>query len=96
MRDPFYLDHYRPYFDFLDKAKAGTLAQYSLIDPRYFELKELPAQDQHPSHSVAVGEALIKEVYEALRSSPQWNKTALLITYDEHGGFFDHVRKKKK
>ncbi|KAL4302441.1 hypothetical protein GQ457_10G007070 [Hibiscus cannabinus] len=34
---------------------------------------------------------LVKEVYETLRSSPQWNQTLLIITYDEHGGFFDHV-----
>ncbi|KAG7026102.1 Non-specific phospholipase C3, partial [Cucurbita argyrosperma subsp. argyrosperma] len=43
------------------------------------------------SHDVSEGQKLIKEVYEALRSSPQWNQILFLITYDEHGGFFDHV-----
>jgi phospholipase C len=38
-----------------------------------------------------VGEQYIKDIYEALRASPQWNQTLLVITYDEHGGFFDHV-----
>ena len=33
----------------------------------------------------------MKNVYEALRNGPRWNKTLLLITYDEHGGFYDHV-----
>ena len=44
-----------------------------------------------PPHDVTHGQALIKEVYEALRESPQWNETLLIITYDEHGGFYDHV-----
>jgi phospholipase C len=34
---------------------------------------------------------LIKEIYETLRASPQWNQTLMVVTYDEHGGFFDHV-----
>lgn len=37
------------------------------------------------------GEQLIKSIYEALRSGPKWNETLFLITYDEHGGFYDHV-----
>jgi len=47
-----------------------------------------PARDQHPDHDVAEGEMLIKEVYEAVRNGPLWNSTLLLITYDEHGGFY--------
>mgnify|MGYP003639949127 CR=1 FL=1 len=46
---------------------------------------------QHPDASVSDGEGLIKRVYEAVRSSPYWEQSALLITYDEHGGFYDHV-----
>lgn len=41
---------------------------------------------------MANGQKLVKEVYETLRSSPQWNETLLVITYDEHGGFYDHVK----
>lgn len=59
--------------------------------PRYFEILGIPANDDHPVHDVAQGQVLIKEVYEALRASPQWNEILLLITYDEHGGFHDHV-----
>ena len=46
---------------------------------------------QHPDASVIEGERLIKDIYEALRDSPNWNETLFIITYDEHGGFYDHV-----
>lgn len=47
--------------------------------------------DEHPPHGFKEGEEFLKEVYNAVRTSPAWNETALLITYDEHGGFYDHV-----
>jgi phospholipase C len=46
---------------------------------------------QHPDAPLREGERLIKRVYEALRNSDHWTELALLITYDEHGGFYDHV-----
>lgn len=46
---------------------------------------------QHPKDDVRHGEGLIKKVYEAIRNSPHWNESLLIITYDEHGGFYDHV-----
>ncbi|KAJ9698662.1 hypothetical protein PVL29_007634 [Vitis rotundifolia] len=72
-------------------AKRGKLPNYVVIEQRYFDVKEFPANDDHPSHDVAIGQKFVKEVYEILRSSPQWKEMALLITYDEHGGFYDHV-----
>lgn len=74
----------------LDAAR-GKLPNYVVIEQRYFDCKEFPANDDHPSHDVARGQRFVKEVYETLRASPQWNETALIITYDEHGGFYDHV-----
>lgn len=47
---------------------------------------------QHPMDSVEGGERLIKQVYEALRSSPLWENSLLIVTWDEHGGFYDHVK----
>jgi phospholipase C len=48
--------------------------------------------DQHPVSNLAVGEKLLYDVYQALRSNgPAWAKTLLIITYDEHGGSYDHV-----
>ncbi len=51
----------------------------------------LPGNSQHPNYDVALGEQLIHDVYEALRSGPAWNNTLLVVTYDEHGGCYDHV-----
>lgn len=73
-------------------ATDGKLPSLTIIEPRYFDLRGMPANDDHPSHDVANGQKLIKEVYETLRGSPQWNETLLIITYDEHGGFYDHVK----
>jgi len=46
---------------------------------------------QHPDGGVAAGERLIKATYEAIRNSPHWESSMLIVTYDEHGGFYDHV-----
>ena len=51
---------------------------------------KLPAW-QHPDARVTEGERLIKDVYEAIRASDKWSETLFVITYDEHGGFYDHV-----
>ena len=71
-------------------------AAYTFIEPRYDTISQqlgLPFvnNSQHPANSVALGEALIKNVYETIRNSPRWNQSMLIITWDEHGGFFDHV-----
>jgi phospholipase C len=47
---------------------------------------------QHPEDDPSGGEGLIKAVYEAIRNSPVWNTSLLVIVYDEHGGFYDHVK----
>ena len=47
---------------------------------------------QHPEDDPSGGEGLIKAVYEAIRNSPVWNTSLLIIVYDEHGGFYDHVK----
>ncbi|KAL2332952.1 hypothetical protein Fmac_014165 [Flemingia macrophylla] len=72
-------------------AQRGKLPNYVVIEQRYFDVEVLPANDDHPSHDVAAGQMFVKEVYEILRKSPQWKEMAILITYDEHGGFYDHV-----
>ncbi|KAI8614859.1 phosphoesterase [Chytriomyces sp. MP71] len=72
-------------------AANGELPHFSWIDPVLVSLPGEPANDNHPPHNIARGEALVKRIYHALRNSPQWQDTALLLTYDEHGGFWDHV-----
>ncbi|MEH2560177.1 hypothetical protein V1286_007706 [Bradyrhizobium algeriense] len=69
-------------------------AGYVHIEPDYdaiFGFRGGNSQHPHGSGSVAAGERLIKAVYEAVRSSPVWEKSLLIITWDEHGGFYDHV-----
>jgi phospholipase C len=84
------LDHFHFFEQFLADAKAGALPNYSFIEPRYFADAALPS-DQHPPHDVTLGEQLIAAVYNAVRAGPGWAKTMLIITYDEHGGNYDHV-----
>ena len=77
--------------DFLNDA-AGTASQfpaYTFIEPHYFGPSE---SDQHPVHGVQNGEALIAKVYNAIRANAElWSSTLLIVVYDEHGGFYDHV-----
>ncbi|KAG0452484.1 hypothetical protein HPP92_025148 [Vanilla planifolia] len=87
-----YAAKFHPYdHAFKDHAAGGTLPNYAVIEQRYMDTKDQPATDDHPSHDVYRGQMFIKEIYETLRAAPQWNETLLVITYDEHGGFYDHV-----
>jgi len=84
--------HFQTLDAFYDACEDGTLPDYSFVEPRYFSvLNELLGNDQHPNHEVSQGELFLKNIYEAVRASPQWESTALIITYDEHGGYYDHV-----
>ena len=78
---------------FLADAASGNLPSYSFIEPRYFAdpLTRMMPNDQHPPHNVGYGDALIAAVYNAVRGGLAWENTLLIITYDEHGGCFDHV-----
>lgn len=92
MRQLKYMTNFHEYsLSFKLHAKLGLLPNYVIIEQRYFDTKLLPANDDHPAHDVSEGQKFLKEVYETLRSSPQWKNMLLLITYDEHGGFYDHV-----
>jgi phospholipase C len=78
---------------FLDDAAKGQLRDVSWIDPNFADLHVLDpnSNDDHPPADIKAGQALTLEVYEALRNSPTWEDTVLVIVYDEHGGFYDHV-----
>ncbi|HLZ82070.1 MAG TPA: alkaline phosphatase family protein [Caulobacteraceae bacterium] len=79
--------HFGLFADFKTRAAAGTLPAYTFLEPDF----SLAGNSQHPNDNVAAGEALIHDVYRALRDGPAWNSTLLLITYDEFGGTYDHV-----
>jgi phospholipase C len=73
--------------DFQSAAVAGTLPAFSFLEPSWSST----GNSQHPNYDVALGEQLIHDVYEALRSGPGWGQTLFVLTYDEHGGCYDHV-----
>jgi phospholipase C len=78
---------------FLDDAAKGELRDVSWIDPNFVDLSifDPNSNDDHPPSDVRAGQSLVLELYEALARSPAWDDTLLVITYDEHGGFYDHV-----
>jgi phospholipase C len=78
---------------FLDDAAKGELRDVSWIDPNFIDLSVLDpsSNDDHPPSDVKAGQAFVLELYEALAKSPNWEDTVLVIVYDEHGGFYDHV-----
>jgi phospholipase C len=83
------------YQQFLSDCSSGNLPDYSFVEPNYndhdSDAGEEVASDQHPDHDIQAGELFIASVYKAIKSSPLWPNTALLVVYDEHGGIYDHV-----
>jgi phospholipase C len=79
--------HFGHFRDFQQRAAAGTLPAYTLLEPSW----DASGNSQHPNYDVASGEQLIHDVYVALRNGKAWNSTLLVVTYDEHGGNYDHV-----
>lgn len=79
--------HFGLFTDFTAAAAAGTLPPYTFLEPSW----ETTGNSQHPNYDVSLGEQLIHDVYYALRRGPAWNQTLLIVTYDEHGGCYDHV-----
>jgi phospholipase C len=75
----------RPFDDFFGDAAEGRLPAVSLLDPDYL------TQSQENPQNIVVGEALLARVVHALGSSPQWLRSLLVVVYDEHGGYYDHV-----
>ena len=81
---------------FFADAAAGTLPALTWISPRQGVNKSLgnlggPNSDHPDCCDVALGERLRKDIYEALRAGPGWNETLFVFTWDDPGGFFDHV-----
>ena len=75
-----------------DLMSGGYDAAYTFIEPNYDVFSDYRGgNSQHPLGDVTLGEALIKATYEAIRGSPLWSRSLLIVTWDEHGGFFDHI-----
>ena len=71
--------------DFFKDARTGNLPEFAIIDPDFL------SNDGHPAHDLALSEAFLSSVYRAMAESPQWSRSLLLVIYDEHGGYYDHV-----
>ena len=79
--------HFGLFADFQKAAQQGTLANYVFLEPAWGSA----GNSQHPIDDVSKGEQFLHDIYYALRASPIWQQTLLIITYDEHGGCYDHV-----
>ncbi|HZB98030.1 MAG TPA: alkaline phosphatase family protein, partial [Candidatus Sulfotelmatobacter sp.] len=79
--------HFGRFSDFQSAAANGNLQAFTFLEPAWAST----GNSQHPNYDVAPGEQLIHDVYYALRNGPAWNATLLVVTYDEHGGCYDHV-----
>ncbi|HLY99473.1 MAG TPA: alkaline phosphatase family protein [Candidatus Angelobacter sp.] len=73
---------------FAEVSEPAGFPDFVFIEPKYFGQDQ---NDDHPPHNVIKAEKLVADVYNALRSSPLWDSTLLIVTFDEHGGFYDHV-----
>jgi phospholipase C len=78
---------------FLKRAAQGDLPAVSWIDPNFVDVSLGPgaSDDDHPPSDVQAGQELVFQLFNAVVRSPAWPKTLLVVTYDEHGGFYDHV-----
>lgn len=77
--------------DFYADAAAGKLPPVVFVDANALKSGQPDGDDEHPPAQIQVGQKLVASVTKALFKSPQWSKLALFITYDEHGGLYDHV-----
>ena len=86
-----YIPISRSFETFLAQAASGALPAFSYIDPFFLGEEQGGSNDDHPHADIHRGQAFLSVIANAIANSPLWSKTALVITYDEWGGFFDHV-----
>ncbi len=80
-----------PISQYFVDAAAGNLPNVAFVDPLFVGSSNTE-NDEHPTANIQVGEEFASRVINAVLSSPQWSRAAVFYTYDEHGGFYDHVR----
>jgi phospholipase C len=82
---PYFHTNQGPMSAFYDACAAGTLPSFTLLDPNF------GTQSEENPQNVVVGDAWLAGVVNAIGKSPNWSKTMLVVNYDEHGGYYDHV-----
>jgi phospholipase C len=80
------------YAQFLLDAATGSLPAVSFIDPRFTIVDDGTGNDDHPHADIRSGDAFLAQTFHAVANGPDWASTVFIVTYDEWGGFFDHVR----
>lgn len=78
-------ENLRPIEEFFVDAETGNLPSVVFVEPSYV------LNDDHPPHAPMLGQAFVGAVYAAMAQSPHWDTCMMVVDYDEHGGFFDHV-----
>ena len=86
-----YVGRSKLFSDFLSDAAAGALPSFCMVDPSFGGEEIGISNDDHPHADVRNGQVLLAQIYEALRSSPTWASTLMIVVYDEWGGFMEHV-----
>ena len=86
-----YLFSTSTFSDFLDDAASGKLPSVSFVDPRFTELDDGLGNDDHPHSDIRNGDAFLSKIFHTVANGPKWASTVLIVTFDEWGGFFDHV-----
>jgi phospholipase C len=74
---------------------VGTLPQVSFVDPNFGLFGIAGENDEHPPTDIQRGQAYVSQVIGAVRNSPFWQDTVIFLTYDEPGGYYDHVKSPK-
>lgn len=80
---------YKKVDDFMAECAAGTLPPFSMVDPGFVGDFRT---DDHPHGDIHAGERFVRDVFAAFARSPHWTHGLFVLTFDEWGGFFDHVR----
>jgi len=86
-----YLPMTRTIDTFFADAAAGTLPNLCFVDPQFGGEDEGTSSDDHPHADIRIGQAFLHRIYTAVTNSPAWERTVLVVNYDEWGGFYDHV-----
>jgi len=83
--------HFLPLATFLVQAAAGSLPAVSFVDPNFGLSGTAAEDDEHPPTDIQRGQAYVSQVINAVRNGPNWKDSIIFLTYDEHGGFYDHA-----
>jgi phospholipase C len=82
-------DHVLPFSQFATDAAAGTLPQVTFVEGS--DMKGGASPDEDPPADIEVGQQMVAGIINSVMTSPQWPHTAMFLSYDEQGGFYDHV-----